>query len=36
MNKNMFHGFGSLVMWVWKSFGNITKVVFTNPEENAF
>ena len=24
-NKNEFHSFGSLVIWLWKIFGNISK-----------
>ena len=27
----MFNGFGNLVIWLWKSFGNIFEVVCTNP-----
>ena len=28
----MFHGFGILVLWLWKGFGIITKVICTNPD----
>ena len=32
-NENVFHGFGNLAMEkFWKSFGNIVKEVYTNPE----
>ena len=31
-NKNVFHGFGILVVWLWKGFGIITKVICTNPD----
>jgi len=30
--KNVFHGFGKLVIWLWKSFGNILKGLFTHHE----
>jgi len=30
VNENAFHGVGSLVMWLWKSFGSSLKVVCTN------
>ena len=29
--ENLFHGFGNLVIWLWKSFGNMLRVVFMNP-----
>ena len=31
-NENDFHGFGNLVIWLWKSFGNFSKGVCTDPE----
>ena len=31
VNENEFHGFGSLVIWLWKCTGNISKGVSTNP-----
>ena len=30
-NKNVFHGFRHLVIWLWRSFGNILKTVCVNP-----
>ena len=31
-NKSVFHGFWNFVIWLWKSFGNIFRVVCTNFE----
>ena len=31
-NENVFQDFGNLVIWLWKSFGNIFKGVCTIPE----
>ena len=31
----MFHGFGNLVIWLWKSFGNIVKGVCMHPDLGA-
>ena len=25
-NENEFHGFGNLVIWVWKSFGKVLEI----------
>ena len=30
-NENVLHGFGNLVIWRWKSFGNIFEGVCANP-----
>ena len=27
LNENEFHGFGNLIIWLWKSFGNFFKVL---------
>ena len=32
-NENVFYGFGILIVWLWKSFGNIFKGVRTYPVE---
>jgi len=29
-NENNFHGFGNLVIWLWKSFGHFSKGVCTD------
>jgi len=30
--ENEFHGFGKLVIWLWKTFRNFLKGVCMNPE----
>jgi len=30
-NENEIHGFGNLVVWLWKSFGSVFRGVCTNP-----
>ena len=30
-NENVYHGFGNLVIWLWKSFGIIVKGVRMKP-----
>ena len=32
-NENRFHGFGNLVIWLSKRYGNIPKGVCTNPDK---
>ena len=35
IEENVFHAFGSLLIWLWESFGNSVARVFTNPDMHA-
>ena len=36
MNKNVFRGFGNLVIWLWRSLGSMFREACKNPDGACF